>query len=233
MSNGGGKEASESIYQPKKSVTPGGTFTVFWSMASAMDSRTSIEERSVDFWHGDLRWTCGPDGSKTVGFIDCIKIASDVSSEEYSYVFDCHSADLLELSRLFDEDGELREEVRNDVGGHITISESTTLYIDHVQIDKEFRGLGLGLFLVDEADRKINDDQALVVLSPVPMDSTRDSEEEEPMSADEAKAAVQKLRKYFQLLGFQALGEKFAGRYSAPRDYEYPRLEAVCSHLFD
>lgn len=219
----GGSGVSQ--YQPKKSVPAGGSFSVSWSMQSSLDNRSSLEDGAIDFWRGDLLWSDASVQDKIIGGIDCVKIGSgDLSPTDYPYVFDCHSADLATFSRVFDEYGDIPTDVRNEVGEGTEISQGTKLYVDRVEVDEEFRGLGLGLYLVDEADLKINDVMSLIVLCPAPLNRRGID-----MSEAERKTAVQKLRTYYRLLNFAPLGDVFVARWNG---YISPRLINVCSHLF-
>jgi len=127
------------------------------------------------------------------------------------------------LSCVFDDAGYIEEGVKNDVGGRHEIAVGgTMIYINHVKVKEDFRGLGLGLYMVDEACRKINGRMSLTILRPAPISSSG-------LAPKERKRAIRKLRAYYGLLDFRALGEDYIARWNG---YESASLQTVCPHLF-
>jgi hypothetical protein len=57
----------------------------------------------------------------------------------------------------------------NNVGEDWEICQGSVLYISRVTINEDFKGLGLGLFLVDQADRILNSYMSLCLLIPFPL----------------------------------------------------------------
>ena len=199
-----------------------------WSMTSSLDSRTSMEDIGVDRWYGKLKYHSMED-DKTIGRIECTKLdlRGSVRPSDWFEVFDCHSDELQALhSEAFDEDEIRYDNITNDVGDASEISQGTKLYIDRIIItDSAFRGLGLGLFMLDEADRKINDRMSLCILCPASVDQDGQADKLDK----EWKEAHQKLRKYYGLLGFRSLGKTYVARWNG---YLHPPLAKVCPHLF-
>lgn len=143
-------------------------------------------------------------------------------------------------------------ELINDVGDGDEITQGSILYIDKIVVEESFRGLGLGLFLLDHADKVINSSMSLCLLIPYPLqyegnqnhpwDSFRrcdvgtiPPEIAAAKSAFEAafKPSVEKLRQLYALLGFRTLKHgknEFMGRWNG---YVSPSIKRVCPHLFE
>jgi ribosomal protein S18 acetylase RimI-like enzyme len=215
-------------YTPKRDM-PNARFSIKWSMESSLDSRRSLEDAGIDSWYGTLSfYSCDDDKDLSIGRIKAYKIAGCgiLSQDDYNYVFDCHSDELAEFATLFDEFDGFKEDIVNEVGDRYEICQGTKLYVTKLLIQPEYRGLGLGLYMIDEACRKINDSISLTVLCPASLDN----EGHPNKLGDEWMAAHRKLKAYYKLIGMVPLGEKFVARWNGNF---YPKLYQVCPHLFE
>lgn len=110
----------------------------------------------------------------------------------YGYLLDPVDQELHEVGVLLD----LIEEEDE-------ISHGDCLYVNEVHVVPAFKGLGLGLFMVDMADKTINSSMSLLVLQPFPLQFMRRTEadkkwaEEGPSLEDSTK----KLVDYYGLIG--------------------------------
>jgi hypothetical protein len=140
----------------------------------------------------------------------------------------------------------------NEVGGNEEITQGDILYIDEIFVEESFRGLGLGLFLLDHADHVINSNNSLCLLIPYPLQYDGRSGQRHPWdvwTGDDAamppdllaaknsfyaefEPAKEKLRKLYALLGFKTLNHgknNFMGRWNG---YRSPSIKKVCPHLY-
>lgn len=212
-----------STYKPKRAI-PTGTFSIQWSMTSSLSDRDYIEDAYVDYWYGNLLFhdffLGGNCQAKKIGTIELIKVDRKLDVQDYKDVLGYHSGELEAFADLFDADGELCEGVRNDVGDEWDLG--SMLYVKRILVDKEYRGLGLGLFLVDEACRKINCYESLTFLIACPTEKLNVDDD------DSQQESIRRLRAYYSLLGFRPLGDLFLARWNG---YMWPSLKKVCPHL--
>jgi len=159
--------------------------------------------------------------------IKCYKIPNKhhVQLEDFRNVTAAHSGDLMQFFSLFDSDYYVRDHVVCEVGPYDEIGVCSILFIDSIKIFEKFQGLGLGLYLVDEACRKINDHMSLTALCPSPL--SRDY-----TTFQESEKGMVKLRKYFALLNFKPLGDNFLARWSESSESPALDLDKVCPHLY-
>lgn len=178
------------------------------------DRKLALQGNLVDHWYGDLLVLLDdnsdndndPGTRKKIGTIEIIKIDRRLDPQDYACAFDGMSATLTAFAGLFDaETGMMLPGVRNHVG-NLWSGRGTILCVRDIQLDPQFRGLGLGLYMVDEACRKIDSSDTLGLV----------------MALDP------RLRAYFGLLGFQPLGDAFLARWSG---YVMPSVTQVCPHL--
>jgi hypothetical protein len=105
--------------------------------------------------------------------------------------------------------------------------------ITNVYICPEYRGTGLGLFLVDVACRRVADPLALVVLScgnNSMSNSSSDDARQDPANETSSPPRQQRevVQLYFGLLGFAPISEQFFARRNGRH---CPRVEEVCPHM--
>lgn len=209
------------VFRPKhKGFKNEHQFKLTWSMTSSFDEPCI---QGVDRWDGELKFRPKGGEERKVGTIMMYKIGKEVDPKDYFTVFDnwCPGRQIQEFANMFGrKNGSFHDEVDNEVGKPCEIFQCSKLYIEHVEVVKEFRGLGLGLYMVDEACRKINNPFGLTVLSPNPRIYLSWVTEEE---------GILKLRRHFDFLGFQPLGEYLIARWKGS---ELPDLQAICPHLY-
>jgi hypothetical protein len=187
-----------------------------------------------------------------IGNIKCIKISNpkiiDDGLNRLDYL-DSKTRELYVVAQLLEAlDGE--EEVRhasiynklyppggprikvsliNDVGDGDEIMQGSVLYIERIEIKEEFRGLGLGLFLVDQADSVLNNHMSLCLLNPYPLQYLEDDMDPESSGF---KISQNKIKKLWQLLGFKSIKHgdvEYMGRWNG---YVVPFIKTICPHLF-
>ena len=122
--------------------------------------------------------------------------------------------------------GDIKNSVRCDVGERGEICQGTKLYISKAIVKPEFRGLGLGLYMIDEACRKINDGMSLTIICPSPLD-----EDGRPLGCGrEQSGAIKKLRGHYSKLGFADLGDNSMARWNG---YRSLNLRHVCPYVWN
>ena len=124
----------------------------------------------------------------------------------------------------------------NDVGSMSKITKGDILYVNKIEIDKAYRGMGLGLYLLDAAERQINSPLSLTLLIPFPLMYTGAGSEPN-VDSSKLQAEKRRLAKYYALLGFKELGwvgtnSWFMGKWNGFYQPERTRIENVCPGLF-
>lgn len=223
------------------------------------------------FYPDSVSGLSGGEECTKVGCIECTKISTTQICNERLDRFACLDAKSNELSSvgqllqalkgakvvqttnfgpgsLFNTATTERKELINEVGHGFEITSGDVLYIERVDVDEAYRGLGLGLFLIDMADRVINSYMSLCLMIPYPLQWLRrerrawEQYSTSPVSAELEEARIQdvaqfeaaqaKIAAHYKLLGFRRLkhGEtEFMGRWNGEM---LPRIQAVCPHLF-
>lgn len=221
------------------------------------------EDVYINFYKGALM-LCRPLGNEDqkdineeIGCINCYLIHThnignfgsnlwktlDSVSEELSSVgyilkrlkdFEEDSSDEENVSQKSATPGIFEEPFVNDVGDGDEITIGNIAYVSEMQVNERFRGLGLGLFMLDAVVRVINGPMSLTLISPSPLQNLFPSDSNAPRNDNEIKDASQKLRTHFSRLGFADIGFPgdglLMGRWSG--DVQ-PRLRDVCPHLFE
>jgi len=145
-------------------------------MTSELCPIKSLEYIEVDKWHGSLRMNL----DEEVGSISIFKVldCDILKAEDYGGVF-----------------GEMRELARFLENGHADWEPSLgrMMYIPKLLVKPEFRGIGLGLYLIDEACRKISDLDSLTVIYSGSLDDSGEPNKE----GAEWLEVRRKLREYY------------------------------------
>lgn len=182
-------------YIPKK-INPKGSFHINWSDTIDYDSPIGsyigdhkgtlmfVSEEAND---GDSK--ANKKDGIAIGAIKCTKINDQLSNDgldRFEYL-DTKSGGLSSVGQLMDaidwfkevhvsnyhrdyiNGPSDRELLTNDVGAIDEIRQGSVLYISSVTINDDYKGLGLGLYLVDKADRILNDYMSLCLMIPFPL----------------------------------------------------------------
>jgi GNAT superfamily N-acetyltransferase len=126
-----------------------------------------------------------------------------------------------------------KEITPNDCGNGFEISGGDIVYIDKLIVHKEFRGLGLGHFMVDSAINVINSHDSLTLIRPFPLqyENERFQNAERPQDyppVGDINADTSKIRNYYKKLGFKALGPDYMGLWNG---YHCPHVLKVSPKL--
>ncbi|GMI36664.1 hypothetical protein TrCOL_g9964 [Triparma columacea] len=130
---------------------------------------------------------------------------------------------MLDKTVITAEDGEFV----NEVGDKWEITQGDILYVSKVKVKEEYRGMGLGLFLLDAADKQLNSYMSLTLLVPFPLVY----DENRRMDRSNLKADMKRLAAYYGRLGFGSLGwPESSGSWFVARwnGYNKPKIETVC-----
>ena len=128
----------------------------------------------------------------------------------------------------------------NEVGPASKLScASSVLYVRKIEVSSSHRGLGLGLFLLDAADRQLHSGpSSLTLLIPFPLIYTKGGA---CSDVDACTLQREKLRlgKYYALIGFKEAGWAGTNSYFMGRakglgrgQEERTRVDNVLPHLF-
>lgn len=117
----------------------------------------------------------------------------------------------------------------NDAGDNMEITEGAVLYVERVTINQEFKGLGLGLFLVDMADSILNDHMSLCLLMPYPLQYLK---HEMDSKSPQFTIDQDKIKKYWMRLGFDVIIKDDLDFLERWNGYGLPSIKSICSHLF-
>ena len=203
---------SDGVYKPKRDMPKGHNgLTNHFQMRFSCTKNMGMgqEELSQDIyttsWKGTLEYVDdesedeGKPSVTVAGTIDCTMIHKSnivnrgADAEGFGMLLDAVDQETHEVGRLLDLlEGEMDE-----------ISQGECLYVREVHVAPAFKGLGLGLFMVDMADKTINSPMSLLALQPFPLQFERRTEadkkwaEEGPSLEDSTK----KLVDYFGLIG--------------------------------
>ena len=97
----------------------------------------------------------------------------------------------------------------NECGDGDEICQGDAVYIDSLHVYKEYRGLGLGLFLIDAAVNVINSQMSLTLINPSPLQHFDFHDDSHPNDYHIKGSYAQdrnKLIKYYSKLGFKKIG---------------------------
>jgi GNAT superfamily N-acetyltransferase len=113
----------------------------------------------------------------------------------------------------------------NEVGDKWEITQGDILYVSRLRVKEEYRGMGLGLYLLDAADRQINSPMSLTLLIPFPL-----IYDESCADRSNLKADMKRLAAYYKRLGFGSLGWPESSSWFMARwnGYTHPNIETVC-----
>ena len=75
--------------------------------------------------------------------------------------------------------------MKNEVGTGWEISQGECVYVEDIKVDEKFRGLGLGLFMLDQVDKVVNDRMSLLLLMPYPSQYNQSFSDDKPWNAPE------------------------------------------------
>ena len=115
----------------------------------------------------------------------------------------------------------------NEVGDQWDILQGDILYVSKVKVKEEYRGMGLGLLLVEAADKQINSHESLTLLIPFPLVY----DENRGMDRSNLMADMGRLAAYFGRIGFgslgwpESVGSWFVARWNG---YKTPNIKSVC-----
>ena len=147
-------------YQPKSEVPRSWYFTIKWSFESEMG------ESYISYFNGDLMLAdiLSDEDPKKIGFIKCVKVhrANIVNNGgEVIEVCDEESQDLFEVAMATekDEEGEDNDEMR----------QGDLVYVQEIEVDHAFRGIGLGLYMLNDANLTVNSGMSMTILKPYPL----------------------------------------------------------------
>jgi GNAT superfamily N-acetyltransferase len=165
------------------------------------------------------------------GEIHCTKILQtnmENEGENLYYICDCVSSELERVAHLLTAKWDKTEDGKfvNEVGDKWEVTQCDILYVSILKVKEEYRGMGLGLYLLDAADRQINSHMSLTLLIPFPL-----VYEESGVDRSNLKADMKRLAAYYKRLGFGSLGwPESAGSLFVARwnGYTSPRIETVC-----
>ena len=173
---------------------------------------------------------CNGQDEMEIATMEAWKIRTERLPADYLHeALDSLSSQLDQLAdELFDWDGEIRKNIYNEIGDGMEIWQTSAfLFIDQITVMPEYRGLDLGLLLLDEACKWINDQMSLTLLMAVPFDREYDRDGTlYKCTREEGKA---KLEKYYRRLGFRRIGKSFLGRWNG---FIMPDLHVVSPHLY-
>ena len=177
------------------------------------------------------------------GYITCWKINSpnirDFGLGSFFEVLDPITEELSDVGSLLDalENNDGKDNFINEVGDSDEILQGSKVYVDKIIVYKEYRGFGLGLFLLDSAVKVINDHMSLTLINPYPLqyeDITIQDDDsrphEYPGKGTSLKADRQKISDYYRKLGFERIGKNMMGLWNG---YITPKLLSAAPKLKD
>lgn len=123
-------------------------------------------------------------------------------------------------------EGSIPKTLVNEVGDGCEITQGETVYIEKLVVRKEFRGHGLGLFMLDAAANVINGHMSLTLINPFPLQYENESFRNGSRPQDYPVVGSieddrRKLEAYYRKLGFKKLGGKMLGMWNG---YSQPEL---------
>ena len=217
-----------------------------------IDAFVTKWEGTLTYVREDSQYTPDEPEREIAGSIKCWKIHSH-NIVNFTTDGDDNMGDFLDpLDQELHEFGVFLDTMKHDwnmweeTGGAV-------LYVEEVRVQEAFKGLGLGLFMVDMADHTLNDHMSLLVLMPYPFQyvGKRGECDETAFESDRMK-----LFKYFQKLGLRRVEGPEDARNMRPRgclqqsllfpaqplqhsNYAirwngsiHPRADTVCKHLY-
>ena len=229
-------EYSPPLKKPKLSAGAeksfdGVNFTIEWSMHQDSSAYSGIS--NVLHYTGILKAEKPHEGDyekEDCGEIHCTKILQtniENDGENLYYTCDAISSELERVAHLLTANWDKTDsKFVNDAGDKWEITQGDILYVSTLKVKEEYRGMGLGLFLLDAADRQINSHMSLTLLIPFPL-----VYEESGVDRSNLKADMKRLAAYYKRLGFGSLGwPESAGSLFVARwnGYTSPRIETVC-----
>ena len=121
------------------------------------------------------------------------------------------------LFRMGRSQGLIPEKVINEVGDADEILQGSIVYVEKIVVHKEYRGFGLGIFMLDSAVNVINSSMSLTLINPFPLqyedvsfhDKMRPHDYPEKGLSFEADG--KKIADYYKKLGFKRIGECMLG----------------------
>ena len=125
----------------------------------------------------------------------------------------------------------------NDVGDDYEIVQGDCVFVDHLFVKKEYRGHGLGLFMIDAANNVINSPMSLTLINPFPLQHGSQYRDGLPPDCDYQAQGVfkkdeAKVRAYYKKLGFKDIGLEGQAMYLGVwNGYNLPRLQQVAPGL--
>ena len=154
----------------------------------------------------------------------------------------CPSNDDEEILHKLATHGLDRANFVNEVCGDLGL-EGNVNYVDEMYVDERFRGVGLGLFMLDAVTSTLAGQMGLTLITPFPLqflnqpfrfDPNDGSMRALPPDRAEFEQAKEKLSEHYGLLGFRSIG--FPDRFMMLGHWNglaHPRIKEVCPHLYD
>ena len=180
---------------------------------------------------------------RVAGYITCWKInrhnIGNCGLGSFFEVLDPITEELSDVGILLDslENSDDKDNFINEVGDSCEIIQGAVVYVDKIIVYKEYRGFGLGLFLLDSVVKVINEHMSLTLINPFPLqyeDITIQDDEsrphEYPDKGTSLKADKQKISNYYRKLGFNRIGANMMGVWNG---YITPKLLSAAPKLKD
>jgi len=142
---------------------------------------------------------------------------------------DIKSDPMTALFMMGRSEGFISKSLENEVGDANEITQGEVVYVEKLVVHKEFRGHGLGLFMLDAAVHVINSNMSLTLINPFPLQYEDECfhDKKRPQdypAAGSIAADRKKLQAYYRRLGFEKIGEKLLGVWNG---YLQPNLLEV------
>jgi hypothetical protein len=203
----------------------------------------------VDCWRGTLTHHIETRGNfwnekKTdeIGWITCYKLSAEYASIMHETLNStttttttlCNYPEVASImDDILDIDTLVIHPDASILESSAALKSAPKLLISSVEVLPIYAGIGLGLYMVDTACRKINDEDSLTVVAcTTSSDSGGGMNTNTKKSDGEIEASLRqrdRMRAYFGTLCFRDLGNKYCARWTG---YDYPMVQDLCPHLF-